>query len=52
MTMPDQTAPVRRHVHDALAAGAGAALGGGSGRAGAALACRLRASGASLRRSI
>ena len=28
MTMPDQTAVVRRHVHDALAAGAGAALGG------------------------
>ncbi|KQX65280.1 aldehyde dehydrogenase family protein [Streptomyces sp. Root1310] len=28
MTMPDQTAVVRRHVQDALAAGAGAALGG------------------------
>ncbi|MFD7933965.1 aldehyde dehydrogenase family protein [Streptomyces sp. NPDC059755] len=28
MTMPDQTAVVRRHVRDALAAGAAAALGG------------------------
>jgi acyl-CoA reductase-like NAD-dependent aldehyde dehydrogenase len=28
MTMPDQTAVVRRHVREALAAGAGAALGG------------------------